>query len=109
MLVLWLGGEFYREMYVNFGENGTIDPRPWRLGDEMWDLKSTGIFLISLSGPRSGFIQMIPCDVMACRGDYKRTVIGSQRWTLSVLIDWHRLWSGNVFGISLLNFIRCAS
>ncbi|GBO03485.1 hypothetical protein AVEN_67647-1 [Araneus ventricosus] len=48
-------------------------------GDEMWYLKNAGIFSISLLGPISGFIQMIPCDVTACRGDYKRTVLRSQR------------------------------
>ncbi|GBL89641.1 hypothetical protein AVEN_104603-1 [Araneus ventricosus] len=45
------------------------------LGDEMWDLKSTGIFLVF---PLGAEIQMIPCNVTAGRGDYKRTVLGSQ-------------------------------
>ncbi|GBN09509.1 hypothetical protein AVEN_6976-1 [Araneus ventricosus] len=50
-----------------------------KFGDEMWYLKNAGIFSISLLGPISGFIQMIPCDVTACRGEYKRTVLRSQR------------------------------
>ncbi|GBO41333.1 hypothetical protein AVEN_80491-1, partial [Araneus ventricosus] len=49
-------------------------------------------------GPRSGFIQTIPCDVSACQGDYKRTVLRLQS-SSSVLIDWDRLWSANVFGV----------
>ncbi|GBN55493.1 hypothetical protein AVEN_189114-1 [Araneus ventricosus] len=70
--------------------NGAIDPQ--KFGDEMWDLKTTGIFLIFLLGPRSGFIQMIPCDVTACRGDFKRTVLGSQRiGNSSVLINFQRV------------------
>ncbi|GBM96571.1 hypothetical protein AVEN_103130-1 [Araneus ventricosus] len=68
MLVLWLGREFYRVMY---GNAGRMEPSTTKLGDEMWDLKNTGIFLISLLGPRSGFIQMIPYGVTACLGDYK--------------------------------------
>ncbi|GBN65974.1 hypothetical protein AVEN_71489-1 [Araneus ventricosus] len=58
MLVLRLGREFYRGMYWNSGgmEPSTTD----HFGDEMWDLKSTGIFLISLiRGQRFRFIQMI--------------------------------------------------
>ncbi|GBM61943.1 hypothetical protein AVEN_272807-1 [Araneus ventricosus] len=83
MLVLWLGRELYRGMYGNAGrmESSTPDLGDYlvdKFGDEMWNLKSTGIFLISLLGPRSGFIQMIPCDVTACRGHYKRTVLRSQ-------------------------------
>ncbi|GBN40128.1 hypothetical protein AVEN_244682-1, partial [Araneus ventricosus] len=38
--------------------NGVIDPDH---GDEMWDLKSTGIFLISLLGAR---IRIYPDDSM---------------------------------------------
>ncbi|GBM37478.1 hypothetical protein AVEN_263151-1 [Araneus ventricosus] len=52
--------------------NGTIDPRPWRLGDkicdfgdEMWDLKTTGIFLISLLGVE---IRIYPDDSMSRHG-----------------------------------------
>ncbi|GBO46981.1 hypothetical protein AVEN_275529-1 [Araneus ventricosus] len=29
-----------------------------KFNDEMWDLKSTGIFIISIRGPRPGFIQI---------------------------------------------------
>ncbi|GBL92677.1 hypothetical protein AVEN_119077-1 [Araneus ventricosus] len=62
MLVAWLGRQFYRGMY---GNSGVMEPSTPDLGDEMWDLKSTGIFLISLLGPKSGFMQMILCDVTA--------------------------------------------
>ncbi|GBM65777.1 hypothetical protein AVEN_129030-1 [Araneus ventricosus] len=34
---------------------------------------------VVLVGPKSGFFQMIKCDVKACRGDYKRAVLRSQR------------------------------
>ncbi|GBM56708.1 hypothetical protein AVEN_224756-1 [Araneus ventricosus] len=84
MLVLRLGKEFYRGIYGNVRrmESSTSDlgDKPGdRLGNEMWDLKSTGIFLISpLRTPGTGFIQMITCDVTTCLGDYKRTVLGSQ-------------------------------
>ncbi|GBN79452.1 hypothetical protein AVEN_124740-1 [Araneus ventricosus] len=79
MLVLWLGREFYRGMYGNSGETEPLTPDLGdKFGDEMWDLKTTGIFLISPLGARSGFIQMISCDVTAYRGDYIRTVLGSQ-------------------------------
>ncbi|GBN61879.1 hypothetical protein AVEN_93159-1 [Araneus ventricosus] len=56
MLVLRLGRQFYRDMYGNTGE-WQHRSRPWRpfwrpgdFGDEMWDLKSTGNFLISALG-----------------------------------------------------------
>ncbi|GBM89239.1 hypothetical protein AVEN_53950-1 [Araneus ventricosus] len=53
VLVSWLGREFYRGIYGNAGE---IEPSTPDLGDklsdhfgdEMWDLKSARIFLISL-------------------------------------------------------------
>ncbi|GBM29509.1 hypothetical protein AVEN_212239-1 [Araneus ventricosus] len=80
MIVLCLGREFYKGMYGNSGgmEPSTLDlgDKFGDFGDEMWDLKSTGIFLKSLLKPRSGFLQMIPCDVTPCRGDYKITVFG---------------------------------
>ncbi|GBM48283.1 hypothetical protein AVEN_98032-1 [Araneus ventricosus] len=52
---------------------------------------------------------MIPCDVRTCRGDYKRTVLGSQ--IRSVLIDWNGLWSSVCFAsweASELSAIGCA-
>ncbi|GBM02716.1 hypothetical protein AVEN_40794-1 [Araneus ventricosus] len=56
MLVLWLGTEFYRDMYGNAGRmepsspnlGDKLEDRFDDFGDEMWDLKSTGVFLISL-------------------------------------------------------------
>ncbi|GBN43122.1 hypothetical protein AVEN_147328-1 [Araneus ventricosus] len=75
MLVLWLGREFYigKCGMTRSSQDCTSD-----LGEEMWDLKNAGIFSIPLLVPRSGFVQMIACDVTACLGDYKRTVLGSQ-------------------------------
>ncbi|GBO28811.1 hypothetical protein AVEN_227437-1 [Araneus ventricosus] len=83
ILDLCLGREFYRAMYGNIGRMEALthhlgDKHGDHFGDEMWHLKSTGIFLISSMGPRSGFIQMIPCDITAFRGDYKKTLFGSQ-------------------------------
>ncbi|GBN45259.1 hypothetical protein AVEN_111257-1 [Araneus ventricosus] len=73
ILVLWLGREFYKGMY---GNSGGIEPPNLDLDDEisvhldeqfgdfageMWDLKSTGIFSISLLGAE---IQIYPDDSM---------------------------------------------
>ncbi|GBM76293.1 hypothetical protein AVEN_81843-1 [Araneus ventricosus] len=77
MLVLKLGREFYRGKYGMTGSSQTWTPD---LDNEFGDLetnlatKSGTSKMLELSrylyyGPRSGFIQMIPCDVMACRGD----------------------------------------
>ncbi|GBM42623.1 hypothetical protein AVEN_148950-1 [Araneus ventricosus] len=50
---------------------------------------------LDISG--SGFIQMISCDVTACRGDYKRIVLGSQRIESIDRMVWplecERLWN----------------
>ncbi|GBL98123.1 hypothetical protein AVEN_47861-1 [Araneus ventricosus] len=66
MLVLWLGKEFYRGMHGNAG--GMEPSIPYiddkledHFGDEMWVLKSTGIFLISLLEAE---IQIYPDDSM---------------------------------------------
>ncbi|GBM20354.1 hypothetical protein AVEN_195901-1 [Araneus ventricosus] len=79
-LVLWLGREFYRDMYRNadgmepstpdLGDKlgGDLGDKFGDIGDEMWDLKSTRIVWISLLCAE---IQMIPCDVTACWKDYK--------------------------------------
>ncbi|GBN10519.1 hypothetical protein AVEN_118428-1 [Araneus ventricosus] len=83
--------------------NGAINPPT--LATKMWGLGTAGIFLTSLLGT---MIWIYPCDVMACRGDYKRTVLGSQSKS-SELIDWDRLWCSNIFGISLWSFICCSS
>ncbi|GBN28894.1 hypothetical protein AVEN_69181-1 [Araneus ventricosus] len=51
MFILWLGREFYRDEY---GMTGSI--QAWtpdlgdKFGDEIWDLKRTGIFSMSLLG-----------------------------------------------------------
>ncbi|GBM69687.1 hypothetical protein AVEN_49060-1 [Araneus ventricosus] len=77
MLALWLGRGFYRGMYANArGIEKSIPDLGDHFGDEMWDLKNAGIFSVSLLGAE--IIQMIPSDVTACRGDYKRTVLRSQ-------------------------------
>ncbi|GBM80121.1 hypothetical protein AVEN_186363-1 [Araneus ventricosus] len=64
-------------------------------GDKLKIPENAIIFSISLLGADIQIFQMTPCDVTACRGDYKRTVLGSQS-SSSVLIDWDRLW--NLFG-----------
>ncbi|GBM45348.1 hypothetical protein AVEN_172967-1 [Araneus ventricosus] len=74
-------------MYGNGEGNGAINPylgvklgdHFGDCGDEMWHLKSTGIFLISLLGPRYGFIQMITCDVTASQRDYKNRPCSDHR------------------------------
>ncbi|GBO16205.1 hypothetical protein AVEN_14344-1 [Araneus ventricosus] len=50
--------------------------------------------------PRFGFLQRFPCDVTLSQEDYTYA---------AVRIDWDRLGSSNVFGISLWSFIRSAS
>ncbi|GBN57753.1 hypothetical protein AVEN_81005-1 [Araneus ventricosus] len=88
MLVSWLRRKIYRGMYGNAGEMEPLTPdlgknlttilttwRVWRLND----LKTTGIFLISLLGAE---IRIYPDDSMyvtTYRGDYKRTMLVSQR------------------------------
>ncbi|GBO03437.1 hypothetical protein AVEN_152768-2-1, partial [Araneus ventricosus] len=42
--------EIYRGIYGNTEEMEESTPDLGDLGDEMWDLESTGIFLISLLG-----------------------------------------------------------
>ncbi|GBM68929.1 hypothetical protein AVEN_207182-1 [Araneus ventricosus] len=74
-------------------EPSTPDPGA-HFGDEMWDLKSTGISLISLLGAR---IQMIPCDVTASRETINRPC--SDHSVECMLIDWDLLWNANVFGV----------
>ncbi|GBM67508.1 hypothetical protein AVEN_204529-1 [Araneus ventricosus] len=53
-LVLWLGRDFYSGMYGNAREMESWTPEHGNhfddFGYEMWDLKSTGIFLILLLG-----------------------------------------------------------
>ncbi|GBN58953.1 hypothetical protein AVEN_240750-1 [Araneus ventricosus] len=77
MFVLWLGREFYRGMYRNIGRMEALthhlgDKHGDHFGDEMSHLKRYWNFLdISNRVRRSGFIQMIPCDVMACQSDYE--------------------------------------
>ncbi|GBN27158.1 hypothetical protein AVEN_217089-1 [Araneus ventricosus] len=73
MLVLWFGRQFYRGMYGNSGGKEPSTPdlgdklddhfgdKFGDFGDEMWDPKSTGIFLISLLGPE---IWIYPDDSM---------------------------------------------
>ncbi|GBO29395.1 hypothetical protein AVEN_235028-1 [Araneus ventricosus] len=66
MLVLWLGREFYRVKYGMTGSGQAWTPdlgeKPGdHFDDEMWDLKSTGIFLISLLGAK---IRIYPDDSM---------------------------------------------
>ncbi|GBN92560.1 hypothetical protein AVEN_26136-1 [Araneus ventricosus] len=66
----------------------------WEFGDAMWDLKSTGIFLISLLGAeRSKFIQIIPYDVTVCRRDDKRTVLRECVDRLGSPLEYERLWN----------------
>ncbi|GBN35751.1 hypothetical protein AVEN_253860-1 [Araneus ventricosus] len=64
-LVLWLGREFYRGMYgISEGMESSTPDLGDHFGDfvdEMWDLKSTGIFLISLLG---AVIRIYPDDSM---------------------------------------------
>ncbi|GBM50505.1 hypothetical protein AVEN_254781-1 [Araneus ventricosus] len=64
---------------------------------------------ISIRKPRSGFIQTIPCDVMVCRGDYKRIEYGIAE--NSVLIDFERVGRlrSPLECERLWSFIRCAS
>ncbi|GBM99115.1 hypothetical protein AVEN_60461-1 [Araneus ventricosus] len=64
------------------------------LGDEFCDFGDKSkipetIFSISLLGDEIRIFQIIPCDVTACTGDYKRTVLGSQ--SSSVLIVFERV------------------
>ncbi|GBN66765.1 hypothetical protein AVEN_230364-1 [Araneus ventricosus] len=56
---------------------------------------------------------MIPCDGTACRGDHKKTVLGSQG-TKSVLIDWdrshlecERLWDLSLEFYPLCELVSC--
>ncbi|GBN37315.1 hypothetical protein AVEN_68979-1 [Araneus ventricosus] len=79
MFVLWLGREFYTGKYGMTGSSQAWNPDLGdHLGEEMWDLENPGIFSISPLGDEVWFIQIIPFDVTACRGDYKRTEIGSR-------------------------------
>ncbi|GBM62852.1 hypothetical protein AVEN_35156-1 [Araneus ventricosus] len=65
-LVLWLGTQFYRSLYGNAGRMEPLTPDlSSKLGDEMWDLKSSGIFLISLLGAE---IRIYPDDFMLRHG-----------------------------------------
>ncbi|GBM77707.1 hypothetical protein AVEN_80310-1 [Araneus ventricosus] len=58
MLVLWLGREFYRGKYGITGSSQAWTPelvdklgeKCGDFGDEIWDLKGAGIFLISVLG-----------------------------------------------------------
>ncbi|GBN04332.1 hypothetical protein AVEN_49202-1 [Araneus ventricosus] len=85
--------------------NGVIDLGE-NFGDEMRDLKTTGIFLISLLGAEIRIYPEIPRDVTACWETIKglcsnhRVIMCVCRSTLIVLIYWYRLWSENVFGVS---------
>ncbi|GBN03987.1 hypothetical protein AVEN_137143-1 [Araneus ventricosus] len=90
MLVLWLGREFYRGKYGMTGNSQAWTPDlGYELGDHFGDLatKCGTSKVLEFSRylywqPRSGFIHMIPCDVTACHGDYKRTVRESQKSSL---------------------------
>ncbi|GBN88789.1 hypothetical protein AVEN_72334-1 [Araneus ventricosus] len=83
--------------------NGAIYPRHWR---PFWqgNVRSQKYWNFLDFSIRAGFIQMIPCDVTACRGDYKRIVLGSQN-NSSLLSDWDRLWSANAFEESLFGVL----
>ncbi|GBM64674.1 hypothetical protein AVEN_215942-1 [Araneus ventricosus] len=70
------------------------------LGDKMKILKNARIFALSLIGPRSGFLQRFPCDVIPFQEDYKYA---------AVRIDWESLWSANAFEKSLWSFVCSAS
>ncbi|GBN54206.1 hypothetical protein AVEN_34947-1 [Araneus ventricosus] len=61
-LVSLMVGKRILQWYVcEYRKNGAIDPDLGDFGDEMWDLKSTGIFLISLMGTE---IRIYPDDSM---------------------------------------------
>ncbi|GBN06500.1 hypothetical protein AVEN_170204-1 [Araneus ventricosus] len=77
--MLVLVREFYRGMYGNAGE---MEPSTHDLGehfgdkfgdfgDELWDLKNTGIFLIFLLEAEIRIYTDDSCDITACREDYK--------------------------------------
>ncbi|GBM05864.1 hypothetical protein AVEN_135241-1 [Araneus ventricosus] len=104
MLVLWLKREFYRGKYGMTGSSQAWTPGIGdKLGDEMWDLKGAGIFLISLLGPRSRFFPIIPCDVTACRGRlYKERLDNG-------VGDVDRLENALGVRISSWSFIHCES
>ncbi|GBO24543.1 hypothetical protein AVEN_104077-1 [Araneus ventricosus] len=104
MLVSWLGREFYRCKYGMTGSGRQAWSHGLRdkfgdFGDEMWDLKSTGIFLISLLGAEIR-IYPEPCDVRACRVDYKLAVLG-------LLGDWDRLECKRLWNLSLEFYPLC--
>ncbi|GBN66945.1 hypothetical protein AVEN_103299-1 [Araneus ventricosus] len=89
-------GKRVLQRYVwEYRKNGDIDIGD-HFGDEMWHLKSTGIFLISLMGPRSGFIQIIPFDITVCW----ETLFGSQ----CVCVE----SSLNVFGVRRISLKSCS-
>ncbi|GBN54331.1 hypothetical protein AVEN_23586-1 [Araneus ventricosus] len=58
---LMVGKRILRWYVCEYRKNGAIDPDLGDFGDEMWDLKSTGIFLISLMGTE---IRIYPDDSM---------------------------------------------
>ncbi|GBN84676.1 hypothetical protein AVEN_11616-1 [Araneus ventricosus] len=71
MLVLWLGREFYRDKY---GMTAAARPGPLTMARNLTTILATSETKCGTSkmkefsrylyqGPRSGFIQMIPCDV----------------------------------------------
>ncbi|GBN16011.1 hypothetical protein AVEN_207095-1 [Araneus ventricosus] len=79
MFAVWFGREFYRIKYGMTGSSQAWTPDLGdHFGDEMWDLKNAGIFSISPLGVNIWLIKMIPFDATACRGDYKRTEMGSR-------------------------------
>ncbi|GBL97202.1 hypothetical protein AVEN_144634-1 [Araneus ventricosus] len=54
---------------------------------------------------------MIPCDVTACRGDYKSTVLGSQSSSvvdrLGSPLDCERLWNLSLEFCPLCELVNC--
>ncbi|GBN28874.1 hypothetical protein AVEN_120161-1 [Araneus ventricosus] len=116
MLVLWLGREFYRGKYGN----GAIDPDfgeklgyPFGdtfddFGDEMWDLKSTGIFLISLLRAEIAFVWITSRPVGEtikgpCSG--RRGIMCVDR--LGSPLECKRLWNLSLEFYPLCELVSC--
>ncbi|GBN92345.1 hypothetical protein AVEN_214886-1 [Araneus ventricosus] len=93
-------------------------PRPWRRN--VGSQKYWNFLDISIRGLDSDFIGFHVTSLPVgetinrpCSDHSVCVLINIERvnrlWTLKVLIDWDRLWSANVFGISLWSFIRSVS
>ncbi|GBM02419.1 hypothetical protein AVEN_76472-1 [Araneus ventricosus] len=85
--------------------NGSIDPRPWRRN--VGSQKYWNFLDISIRGRDPDLSKWFHVTSRPL-GETINRPCSDHRVVESVLIDWDRFWSTNVFGISLLEFyLQC--